>query len=234
MAEYPIFYSGLLGALKTYHHIAETENDPMNDTALIALSEFAFKRGIDLSGDWIKEHYNGAQVGALQDFMEFAEHWQGVPKQYNLKSVTLSIAVPSGKGTVTFSATAECETNFMGLAYIGLYDELIKAYEMIRNKRNIAASNGSSDNGNSASGEETIALKYFTAEDKNGKKYIRAHGGRWEKFGVACYPEALKDAGINAEQIRFGRNTEIPGLKMVISLRDNGKPNKVERILDDN
>src|SRR5690242_1004350 len=119
MSDYQIFNSGVLGALKTKGFVSDQENDLACDQALVSTSEWATARGINLTENWVADKFNGAQVAALQDYMEWLENWKGMPQTFTLTTVTLTLAFPVGdKGaTISMSASAIIDKpEYMGRA----------------------------------------------------------------------------------------------------------------------
>lgn len=235
MNDTSIFYSGVLGALKTKGFVSSQENDPACDQALVSVSEWAVKRGIDLSGNWVAAKFNGAQVAALQDYMDWLETWQGMPELITLStiSMTLDIALAGGS-RISLSASAILnEADHMGRAYIELHDRLVSAYDTFRTKRQIApvTSAASVGNGSSAgAAAEVLDVQDVVTEERNGKRYYRLCGGRWLKFGAAAWPEVFEQAGIDRSQFEVGRQPFPSGYKMEVEL-EYDKPKKVRRII---
>lgn len=63
---------------------------------------------------------------------------------------------------------------------------------------------------------------------KDGKKSFKVYGGRWQKFGVAIYPEVLKAAFPDREGIP-PEGLPLNGRKCHAIMKD-GKPVKIIRI----
>lgn len=234
MAENTIFNSGVLGALKTKGFVSQQENDTACDQALISVSEWADKRGIDLSSDWVASKFNGAQVAALTDYMDWLETWKGMPQIITLSTISLSLEIPLSSGAkITLSASAIVnETDHLGRAYIELHDHLTRGYETFRQKRQLQAAPTGNGNGNSSDSPSTeiLDVQDIVTETRNGKTYHRLAGGNWAKFGVAAWPEVFERAGIDTSVYQSGRQPFTSGYKMEVEL-ENGKPKRVRRLI---
>jgi hypothetical protein len=235
MSDYQIFNSGVLGALKTKGFVSDQENDLACDQALVSTSEWATARGINLTENWVADKFNGAQVAALQDYMEWLENWKGMPQTFTLTTVTLTLAFPVGdKGaTISMSASAIIDKpEYMGRAYIELNDAIVKAYDTFRQKRPVSAnSNGSGAAHSSApSGTEILDVQDIAVEERNGKRYYKLGGGRWLKFGVTAWPEIFPAVGLEPGDFQTGRQPFPSGYKMEVEL-ENDKPKKVRRLI---
>lgn len=236
MAENTIFNSGVLGALKTKGFVSQQENDTACDQALISVSEWAEKRGIDLASDWVAGKFNGAQVAALTDYMDWLETWKGMPQIITLSTISMSLEIPLSSGAkITLSASAIVnEAEHLGRAYIELHDHLTRGYETFRLKRQIqVAPNGQSTNAGNAGatdGTEILDVQDIVTETRNGKTYHRLAGGNWAKFGVAAWPEVFERAGIDTSIYQSGRQPFASGYKMEVEL-EGGKPKRVRRLI---
>ena len=234
MSDYQIFNAGVLGALKTKGFVSQQENDLACDAALMSVSEWAQARELDLSGAWVENTYGGAQVGALQDYMAWLETWKGMPQLITLSTISMSLNVALASGSsVTLSATAIVnEADHLGRAYIELHDRLVQGYETFRQKRQVSApANGNGAGTASAvNGAEVVDVSDIMTEERNGKTYWRLGGGRWQKFGVPCWPEVFKAAGYDQHQHATGREPFASGYKMEIEL-ENDKPKRVKRLI---
>jgi hypothetical protein len=74
-----------------------------------------------------------------------------------------------------------------------------------------------------------IDVKYLECVvSKNGKKYVKVHGGQYSKFGVPAWPEPLEAVGLDVEAMQPGQNYMLPQgySKAKIELED-GKPKRV-------
>lgn len=234
MAEYTIFNSGVLGALKTKGYVSSQENDLSCDQALISVSEWADKRGIDLSTDWVAGRFNGAQVAALTDYMDWLETWKGMPQIITLSTISMTLEIPLSSGAkITLAASAIVnDADHLGRAYIELHDHLTRGYETFRQKRQLqsaAPSNGNGSSGDSPT-TEIVDVQDIVTETRNGKTYHRLAGGNWVKFGVAAWPEIFERAGIDTSNYQSGRQPFAAGYKMELEL-ENGKPKRVKRLI---
>jgi len=78
---------------------------------------------------------------------------------------------------------------------------------------------GSADAGNAQFFGDVIEV-----EQRNGKTFYKIKGGQWEKFGVRVWPEVLKAAGIDPDQLPVGESR----LARDCAVEMNGdKPKKV-------
>lgn len=236
MSDYQIFNSGVLGALKTKGFVSDQESDLTCDQALVSTSEWATARGINLTENWVADKFNGAQVAALQDYMEWLETWKGLPQTFTLTTVTLALAFPVGDKGATISMGASAiidKPEYMGRAYIELNDAIVKAYDTFRTKRPSTANSNGSGAGSSNSGEtsEIVPVSDVIKEERNGKTYYKLAGGRWVKFGVSAWPEVFERAGLDTDDFPVGRSPFPSGYTMDIDL-ENGKPKKVRRLIE--
>lgn len=236
MSDYQIFNSGVLGTLKTLGFVSTQESDLACEACLIAVSEWAASKKIDLARAWVEDYYNGAQVAALQDFGEWVKTWKGLPKTITLSTVsmTLTFTLPTG-ATVGLSATGIVnDERLVARGYTELYDAIVLGYENFRGARKIQTtqqSNGGNQAGSNgtAPASEIVDVKSISVEKKNDKRYYKAHGGRWMKFGVNIWPEVMEAAGLDYQYLEIGENT-VGGYKMDIAL-ENDKPKKVTRLI---
>ena len=77
---------------------------------------------------------------------------------------------------------------------------------------------------------ETLDITSISKNVENGVTKIRAHGGKWKKFGVALYPEAIMsvDSKNVIKSLPVGETSTIGSMK--IELKADGKPHKVSEI----
>jgi hypothetical protein len=234
MSEYQIFQSGVLGALKTKGFVSAQENDLACDAALMSVSEWAAAKELDLAGAWVEQHYGGAQVSALQDYMTWLETWRGMPQLITISTISMSLNVALANGSsITMSASAIVnDADHLGRAYIELHDRLVSGYETFRQKRQVSAPTNGNGAGTSsaAAGTEIVDVSDIMTEERNGKTYWRLGGGRWQKFGVPCWPEVFKAAGFDQTVYHTGREPFASGYKMEIEL-ENDKPKRVKRLI---
>ena len=234
MAEYQIFNSGVLGALKTKGFVSAQENDKACDAALVSTSEWATHKGVVFEGDWVAREFGGAQVAALQDYMEWLETWKGLPQLITLSTISMSLNVALANGSsITMSATAIVnDDDHLGRAYIELHDRLVGGYETFRQKRQVSTSSNGNGAGTAGAGAgvEVVDVSDIVTEERNGKTYWRLGGGRWQKFGVPCWPEVFKAVGYDPLRHATGREPFASGYKMEIEL-ENDKPKRVKRLI---
>ena len=81
----------------------------------------------------------------------------------------------------------------------------------------------------------TAVEEYFEAETlegsmNKGKVYWKVKGGKFSKYGVTIWPEVLKEAGINTEELDPAQIYNMSG-KAYYTLTDDGKPQKVVRLV---
>lgn len=69
-----------------------------------------------------------------------------------------------------------------------------------------------------------MAEKLTLGYDDAGKPIYKVFGGRWQKFGVRCWPEALPLLGVDAATLKPGPNAFS---KAVIALMGEKGPQKV-------
>lgn len=67
----------------------------------------------------------------------------------------------------------------------------------------------------------------LTATVDNGKAYWKVKGGRFQKWGVAIYPEVLEAAGIEADPLQ---PQSLAGWVAHYQTNDKGNPKKVTRL----
>lgn len=236
VADYQIFNSGVLGALKTNHFVSTVENDQACDAALISVSEWAEKRGIDLAKAWVADKYGGSEVAALMDYSEWLPTWAGLPKIITLTTVSMTLTFTLTTGaTLGMSATGIVnDEKLVARGYTELYDAIILGYDNFRQSRKVQAT-GQPNTANQAGyrdtppSSEVVDVKAITVEEKNGKRYYKANGGRWLKFGVSIWPEVMQAAGLDYQRLEIGEN-QLSGYQMDIAL-ENDKPKKVTRLI---
>lgn len=70
-----------------------------------------------------------------------------------------------------------------------------------------------------------IALDKISIKIENGKRMFSAHGGRWSKFGVPIYPEAMKAFGFEVETFPI-EGMAFEGATMKVEMQGD-KPKRV-------
>lgn len=74
---------------------------------------------------------------------------------------------------------------------------------------------------------ETFDVDTIKITDEGpGRKYVKAKGGKWSKYGVTVYSEVLADMGWDLDDIAAGEYKAPKGLRAV-ALLEGGKPKKV-------
>lgn len=77
----------------------------------------------------------------------------------------------------------------------------------------------------------TFAAESLTATVDDGKAYWKVRGGQFQKFGVAIYPEVLEAAGLDVDNLNPLKPVDLEGYTAVYSVKENGKPQKVVRLI---
>lgn len=216
-----LFRAAILGALKTTGKIATTCNDPEDDICLVAYAEWG--------GDSKFESFPDV-VSATLDFTTWAKDWAGYHPEPSviLGDIDLSVDIPFGKSTLHFTVHGtphDLTGEGLGKAYIELYDEMQKAYQVFWSARGRKSEPTPSDtNGNSGGDFDSFPVDRVTVNIVNGKKSIKVFGGRWQSFGVTIWPEVLKSAGLDADTMTAGDH-KLTGT--ATALMANGKPKKI-------
>ena len=82
--------------------------------------------------------------------------------------------------------------------------------------------------GNDGWTTDTFTIAKISIEFKQGKRFVAAHGGKWQKFGVPIYKECI--SALNIEDLALGDfDCGSLGLIATISLKD-GKAKRVDSI----
>jgi hypothetical protein len=90
----------------------------------------------------------------------------------------------------------------------------------------------SNGNGNGHSNGDTLQFEAdeLTVSINSGKTYYKVMGGRFKKFGVTIWPEALQDAGIDVDEIGVN-GLDLSGFTAYyIEKEDGSGPQKVVRL----
>lgn len=75
---------------------------------------------------------------------------------------------------------------------------------------------------------DTVKLDKIIVENVDGKRRVKAVGGKYEKFGVPCYKEC--QSSIELDSLEYGKHDYSHlDLKVVIEL-EGGKPKRVRSI----
>ena len=228
--EQRLFLAGAEGELRTAGLLTETMNrEAMDEIITFATADFmgyAAREGMEFPS-------------AVDCIMSFRAYLAGgkfalAVKKAPIIAVDMSIAMPSGGATITFQARASMPED-MSLAetYISLYDQISEAYKSFRDKRRVGSpqsTGGNTQQNGSNPTSEIIDVTALRVEDRNGKRYVRAVGGRWTKFGVAAWPEVLEQLPVPAANLIPGDNPI--RIKAELSLGSDGKPEKVTRFFN--
>ena len=76
--------------------------------------------------------------------------------------------------------------------------------------------------------QDTFPVSKISVEFKQGKRFVAAHGGKWQKFGVPIYKECITP--LNIDDLALG-DFDCSGLNLTatVSLKD-GKAKRVDSI----
>lgn len=80
---------------------------------------------------------------------------------------------------------------------LGQLEDQIKVYEAV-SLPHVQLPNRSAHSQAGGSNSDTFPLESIIIENKQGKKYVSATGGRWSKFGVPIYKGCATDLDISA------------------------------------
>lgn len=82
--------------------------------------------------------------------------------------------------------------------------------------------------GNDGWTTDTFPISKISVEFKQGKRFVAAHGGKWQKFGVPIYKECASN--LNIEDLALG-DFECSALNLTatVSIKD-GKAKRVDSI----
>lgn len=152
---------------------------------------------------------------------------------------------PSVKPELPQTVRAEIERDFGGVkvrfAWSGVFDihskgELTAAFEYAADQVERAfASFGAgampklSEGSKPGGSTERFLGERIVTELKDGKKYHKVMGGKWVKFGVRIWPETLRQADINPDDLTASEPYQL-GREVIITL-DGDKPLKVINVL---
>lgn len=216
-----LFRSAALGALKMTGRIIDSEADPYADTCEVAYSEW----GGDLKLNSFED-----VASAVVDFTTWAKSWGGYHPEPTviIDSISLSVDIPFGKSTLHFTvngAPHDSSGQGMGKAYIELYDQMQDAYRQFWAARGRKSEPKPDDtNGNKGGDFDNFSFDRIEVDVVKGKRMAKVFGGKWQKFGVTVWPEVLKSAGLDIDDLEDGPN-DIEG--QASALMVNGKPKKI-------
>lgn len=126
---------------------------------------------------------------------------------------------------ISAASTGQVREAFLSLQ--SLLDEQVKVYEQT-SLPHVALPDSRNTGASSAAGLETFALETIKVESQDGKKRIKACGGKYVKHGVPVYEECQTDLPI--ETLDYGV-FDYRELKLTVSVQmDNGKPKKAVSI----
>lgn len=225
-SELALFRSAVVGKLRTEKIISdlmpESEQNSMIDHMLAAFEQYCNSEIAEMS----------SVVDAVDSFNDFVNSYEP-PVPVTIRSISINIIVPAGSGTIELGAQGDIHEGFtLDAAYLELFKQVTAAYDTFRERaalarpNTIAASNGSIV-GSGSHVEEWFATA-ISVEERNGKRYYRVRGDKWEKFGVPIWDEVCKQTDIPFEKLAVG-NTIINGYKAVCEMKD-GKPTKISRL----
>lgn len=76
----------------------------------------------------------------------------------------------------------------------------------------------------------TFNVSSITIEQRDGKRYAKAKGGKFDKFGVRVWPEVLAQAGLHLGNMEEVTNFAYGELTAHYSVNEKGLPVKVEKL----
>lgn len=147
-----------------------------------------------------------------------------------MSKVIVQITKHYGAVSVTYGLEKECEINkgsdfFENRAKLqALVEHEFKEYEANGLPKQRPAAPPPPLLGESSATVE-IALDKISIKIDNGKRMFSAHGGRWSKFGVPIYPEAMKAFGFEVETFPIEGMT-FEGATMKVEMQGD-KPKRV-------
>lgn len=227
--EAQLFNAAVIGELRTAKLITDAmSGEKANDIATLYIAEWAkFLPDDGSAKDW----------PVVDSLIHFRNWLVTAPVIENVHitpvNITVTITIPVGTGGANVQvAMSAIPSEDIPNSVIEVYDLLVEAGNLFRTRRlgKSVAQPGSNANGSSPSGgSERIHITNVKVETRNGKTYYRCGGGRWEKFGVAAWPEVWKAAGIDPAGYSAGDNPV--SFDAVIALNADGKPDKVTEII---
>lgn len=229
--EQKLFITGAEGELRTSGIITEAMSREAADD-IITTATADFVRLSDLQN----EKYD-SPVDMIMAFRGYLSTGKFALATFKAPVTSVQMSVhykASDSATLTFSATAIVPDDTpISELYVSLYDQIGEAYKSFRNKRRLATSQQSNGNNHQTASNPTSEILDITSlrvEEKNGKRYLRAVGGRWTKFGVAAWPEIFDQLPVRIENLANGDNPV--RIKAEIELGADGKPVRVTRFFN--
>ena len=211
--------------------IGQLTPDKLHDANPHALSIALADRFQDQTGQEFTDENIPAFTGWLEDggdnddletnLVQFA-------RTFNVAHSTITITVGSSRTAKSHAERAQIIR--------ALNAETIRLYADVLNHNAttpVPAAAHSAPSAPAASGggaSETLDITSISKNVENGVTKIRAHGGKWKKFGVALYPEAIMsvDSKNVIKSLPVGETSTIGSMK--IELKADGKPHKVSEI----
>lgn len=237
--EHQLFMTGITGELASVGFLPQgmVTQAQIEEVRGAALDEF-----IVACGDLLKPEMT--TVERILMFREWLKTWKGLPKITRVIQVTVSIAVPIGKATVTFSANAIAESDELtddqvAKAHRDLFSTVQTSInKFIADTKQIVGNETVPQNGSSAqppmqtTGMETsypiTGIK--KVQSKNGSLYGLLIGPQHPR-GVFVKNQVLSEAGLKQwfDGLPLESVTPLTGTAYA-SLKPGGAPNEVTRI----
>lgn len=143
-------------------------------------------------------------VDLLVNFQEWLGTWEGPSPVVQLHTVSVSIAFPYGRSTVTFNASGTvCDENdsaAMEKAHMELFSRVTGSIETFLRDRKIPETSGeNSHNGNSNGLEEVQIIGANKVVSRRGTTYAVLISNQYSK-GTFVKTEVLKNGGVSQDE----------------------------------
>lgn len=218
--DYAIFYAGAKGELRS-HKFPVSEGE-LPDEVLVAVTDFE-----TVCGKALDTYESAAE--AIVAFRAHLDQYQP-PTMYEIVTAELAINTQFGSLSIVIKPVAGNLQGAINAAFRDLESLGIDAKPTKPQNGNGAQSQTPP----SAPGTEEWSVVGLSkkVDPKSNEVRYRVHGGRWQDFGVAIYPEQLKMYPFITEVLAMAEPGKVIAPRQpiiaTVSLKPDGKPKKLE------
>lgn len=216
----------VLGELKNANLIHSSEDNAYTDMQIAALEIFKREKP--------EFHQSGDVASMVMVFRNWVQNWEGITGAGEIEEMNISMQkrVQNSDGDYWLMLTAKVRpdgniTAARRFLQGVLNDQAIQmagGYKQETRSMNEQQQRNESATPHTEVWESTLISCNF----QDNKKFVRVHGGRWQKFGVAIYDEVLDTIGFKREAMNPGQYNG--KWKAVCELNSDGKPVRIKSI----
>lgn len=111
------------------------------------------------------------------------------------RTVHVKLSRKIGNDTIELNVSSFAEAGDVGFTFNSLFGELRSALHDYY--QNVAPTMPNDPSAGMSDGQQWIDIERLSVSVDKGKRFVKAHGGKFEKYGIVIWPEVAKKIGLD-------------------------------------